>query len=73
MLARILGLACAGMMLIGVAACDGSALTGPDETTDAPLARTACMAGGDVAVRAGCPDSQEGDVSLERRPRRMFW
>ena len=62
MLARMLKLACAASMLIVIGACDGGALTGPEEDAATPLNRTACMAGGDVAVRAGCPGTEEAPV-----------
>jgi len=59
MLIRNLKLAFAVALVAALAACDGSALTGPqeaDEVGQKPLTRTACMAGGDVAQRAGCPE-----------------
>jgi len=62
MLTRMLRLACAASMLIVIGACDGSALTGPDESADAPQSRTACMAGGEVAILAGCTGTEEDAV-----------
>lgn len=59
MLIRNLQLAFAVALIAALGACDGSALTGPqdaDEAVQEPLTRTACMAGGDVAQRAGCPE-----------------
>jgi len=54
-----LRLAVVAILLAAVGACDGSTFTGPtepDEVVERPLARTACMAGGEVAQRAGCPE-----------------
>ena len=54
-----LRLALVAVLLAAVGACDGSTIAGPaepDEVVESPLARTACMAGGEVAVRAGCPE-----------------
>lgn len=62
MLARIMKLACAASMLIAIGACDGGALTGPEEEAASPLNRTACMAGGEVAIQAGCPGTEEAPV-----------
>ncbi len=78
MLTRMLKLACAASMLFVIGACDGGALTGPEEDAPTSLNRTACMAGGEVAVRAGCADSQgeDGDspqTTLERRPHMIVW
>lgn len=72
MLIRNLKLAFAVTLVAALGACDGSALTGPqeaDEVVEKPLTRTACMAGGEVAQRAGCPadtwtndDNDDADV-----------
>lgn len=54
-----LRLALVAILLAAVGACDGSTLAGPaeaDEVVERPVARTACMAGGEVAQRAGCPE-----------------
>ena len=52
-----LKLAFAAVLIAAFAACDGSSLTGPEEQEfEAPGLRTACMAGGEVAQRAGCPE-----------------
>jgi hypothetical protein len=59
MLIRNLQFTFAVALIAALGACDGSALTGPqdsDEAVQKPLTRTACMAGGDVAQRAGCPE-----------------
>jgi len=59
MLIRNLMLAFAVTLVAALGACDGSALTGPqeaDEVVEKPLTRTACMAGGEVAQRAGCSE-----------------
>ncbi len=60
-----LKLAVATLLLAALGACDGSSLAGPEEhEVEAPAYRTACMAGGDVAQRAGCPEdtwSNTGD------------
>lgn len=63
MFARALKLACAASMIVVLAACDGAGLTGPEEDAGAPLNRTACMAGGDVAIAAGCPSVEEEETS----------
>ena len=71
MLIKNLKLVFAVALLAAVGACDGSTVMGPqefDEATERPLTRTACMAGGDVAQRAGCPedtwsnDNDDADV-----------
>lgn len=71
MLIRNLKLAFAVALIAALGACDGSALTGPqeaDEVVQKPLTRTACMAGGEVAQRAGCAeetwsnDNDDADV-----------
>ncbi len=72
MLIKSLKFAFVAALLAAVGACDGSALTGPEETsevTEKPLARTACMAGGEVAQRAGCPEdtwsNSDDDVAIQ--------
>lgn len=62
MFTRTLKLICAASMLMIVGACDGGSLTGPEDEAATPLSRTACMAGGDVAVLAGCPGTEETSV-----------
>ncbi|MBT8477518.1 MAG: hypothetical protein KJO06_01280 [Gemmatimonadetes bacterium] len=58
-------LALVAFLLAAFGACDGTSLAGPEEQeAEAPTLRTACMAGGDVAQRAGCPEdtwSNAGD------------
>jgi hypothetical protein len=52
-------LALVAVLVAAVGACDGSTIAGPsepDEVIERPLTRTACMAGGEVAQRAGCPE-----------------
>jgi hypothetical protein len=65
MLIKHLKIAIVAGLITAVGACDGSTLTGPEEEeVQAPGFRTACMAGGDVAQRAGCPEetwSNTGD------------
>ena len=54
-----LRLALVAVLLAAVGACDDSTIAGPaqpDDVVEGPLARTACMAGGEVAQRAGCPE-----------------
>ena len=56
MLMKSLKLAGALALLGVVGACDGTTLMEPDAAVETPpVARTACMAGGGVASRAGCP------------------
>ena len=71
MLIKNLRLALVTILLAAVGACDGSTVMGPqefDEAAERPLARTACMAGGEVAQRAGCAeetwsnDNDDADV-----------
>ena len=56
------GLKCASLviLLFAIGACDGSALTGPDET---PSNRTACVPEGSYRVAGLCP--AEGDEAQE--------
>ena len=66
-----LRLALVAVFLAAVGACDGSAVMGPqefDEAAERPLTRTACMAGGDVAQRAGCAEetwSNTDDIAIQ--------
>jgi hypothetical protein len=56
MLTKSLKLACAVALLGVLGACDGASLMEPEEAVEtAPVSRTACMAGGEAARRAGCP------------------
>ena len=48
-------------LIAAMAACDSSALTAPEDAVENPQTRTACLAGGEVAVRAGCPDADNFD------------
>ena len=55
---RNIKVAAVATLLFALGACDGGALTGPQEeiAPEPPVARTACQAGGLVALRAGCMD-----------------
>ena len=53
--------------IAAVGACDATALTGPEgdvgpEPQAEPVARTACLAGGEAALRAGCQGDEVGPV-----------
>jgi hypothetical protein len=63
MLIRNLKFAVAAVLFAALGACDGGALMGPEDAAiESPQARTACLAGGEVAIRAGCPDPVDGAV-----------
>lgn len=72
MLTKSLKLACALALLGAIGACDGTSLMEPEATVETrPDARTACMAGGGAARRAGCPgtsDAEEGGYDGEFEP-----
>ena len=65
MLIRDLKLVLVAALLTAVGACGSNSLMGPEEeAAQDPVARTACMAGGEVARRAGCAEdtwSNRGD------------
>ena len=62
MLLKSLKLACAMALLGAIGACDGASLMEPEGAVEtAPVSRTACMAGGEAARRAGCPGTAEED------------
>ncbi len=44
------------VLVAAAGACAGSSPLAPEEQEARPTTRTACMAGGDVAQRAGCPE-----------------
>ncbi len=50
------------ILACAVGACSGSSPLAPEEEEVSPRTRTACIAGGDVAQRAGCPqDTWQND------------
>jgi len=67
MILKHLKLVIAAGLITMVGACGGGAVTGPpegQEVAETPDLRTACMVGGEVAQRAGCPEdtwSNTGD------------
>ena len=62
MLNRNLRIAFAAIIVTAMSAC-GSSPMGPEEeqAVAPPSFRTACMAGGEVARRAGCPEDTWSD------------